>query len=175
MNFFLSSRWSVRLALIIIALLALIALTSQWWLPYDPQAIDLPSRLLSPDAQHWLGTDAYGRDIASQLLVGARSTLAVGLVAASTFQAVIHILDFHLKEDFAIPHVALRLWDQPEGVGELPEFAAVSEELQVFAETLGRPYCGSTSGFETSTWFGDTSAHIRSQALVALRNGLIEG
>ncbi len=47
MNFFLSSRWSVRLALIIIALLALIALTSQWWLPYDPQAIDLPSRLLS--------------------------------------------------------------------------------------------------------------------------------
>lgn len=36
MNFFLSSRWSVRPALIIIALLALIALTSQWWLPYDP-------------------------------------------------------------------------------------------------------------------------------------------
>ena len=61
MNFFLSSRWSVRLALIIIALLALIALTSQWWLPYDPQAIDLPSRLLSPDAQHWLGTDHLGR------------------------------------------------------------------------------------------------------------------
>ena len=60
MNFFLSSRWSVRLALIIIALLALIALTSQWWLPYDPQAIDLPSRLLSPDAQHWLGTDHLG-------------------------------------------------------------------------------------------------------------------
>ena len=67
MNFFLSSRWSVRLALIIIALLALIALTSQWWLPYDPQAIDLPSRLLSPDAQHWLGTDHLGRDIFSRL------------------------------------------------------------------------------------------------------------
>ncbi len=62
MNFFLSSRWSVRLALIIIALLALIALTSQWWLPYDPQAIDLPSRLLSPDAQHWLGTP-FGRSV----------------------------------------------------------------------------------------------------------------
>ncbi len=49
------TRWSFpplvdALALIIIALLALIALTSQWWLPYDPQAIDLPSRLLSPDA-----------------------------------------------------------------------------------------------------------------------------
>ena len=73
MNFFLSSRWSVRLALIIIALLALIALTSQWWLPYDPQAIDLPSRLLSPDAQHWLGTDHLGRDIFSRMSLPAGS------------------------------------------------------------------------------------------------------
>ena len=75
MNFFLSSRWSVRLALIIIALLALIALTSQWWLPYDPQAIDLPSRLLSPDAQHWLGTDHLGRDIFSRLMAATRVSL----------------------------------------------------------------------------------------------------
>ena len=97
--------------------------------------------------------------------------LGVALIAATTFQAVIHLLEFHLKEDFAIPHVALRLWDQPDGVGELPEFAAVSEELQVFAETLARPYCGSTSGFETSSWFGEATPHIRSQALVALRNG----
>ena len=78
MNFFLSSRWSVRLALIIIALLALIALTSQWWLPYDPQAIDLPSRLLSPDAQHWLGTDHLGRDIFSRLMAATRVSLRLG-------------------------------------------------------------------------------------------------
>jgi len=38
-NFFLSSRWSVRLALIIIALLALIALTSQWWVAREPPAL----------------------------------------------------------------------------------------------------------------------------------------
>ncbi|SUX57370.1 nickel transporter permease NikC [Citrobacter amalonaticus] len=57
MNFFLSSRWSVRLAMIVIALLAVIALTSQWWLPYDPQAIDLPSRLLAPTASTgWVRT-----------------------------------------------------------------------------------------------------------------------
>ena len=48
MNFFFSSRGSVRISLLIIALLAIVALTSQWWLPYDPQAIDLPSRLLPP-------------------------------------------------------------------------------------------------------------------------------
>ncbi len=75
MNFFLSSRWSVRLAMIVIVLLAVIALTSQWWLPYDPQAIDLPSRLLAPDSQHWLGTDHLGRDIFSRLLAATRVSL----------------------------------------------------------------------------------------------------
>jgi uncharacterized protein YigA (DUF484 family) len=97
--------------------------------------------------------------------------LAVALIAAETFQAVIHLLNFHLCDDFAVPHVALRLWDRPEGIEDLPEFAAVSEELQVFAETLARPYCGSTSGFGTASWFGEHAPHIRSQALIALRNG----
>jgi uncharacterized protein YigA (DUF484 family) len=97
--------------------------------------------------------------------------LAVGLIAAETFQAVIHLLNFHLRDDFAVPHVALRLWDKPEGIEDLPEFAAVSEELQVFAETLTHPYCGSTSGFGTASWFGEHAPHIRSQALIALRNG----
>ena len=67
--------------------------------------------------------------------------------------------------------IALRLWDKPEGIEGLPEFAAVSEELQVFAETLARPYCGSTAGFGTASWFGEHASHIRSQALIALRNG----
>jgi uncharacterized protein YigA (DUF484 family) len=97
--------------------------------------------------------------------------LAVALIAAETFQAVIHLLNFHLRDDFSVPHVALRLWDKPEGIEGLPEFAAVSEELQVFAETLARPYCGSTAGFGTASWFGEHAAHIRSQALIALRNG----
>ena len=97
--------------------------------------------------------------------------LAVGLIAAETFQAVIHLLNFHLRDDFLVPHVALRLWHKPDDIEDLPEFAAVSEELQVFAETLGRPYCGSTAGFETSSWFGEASHHVRSQALIAMRNG----
>jgi uncharacterized protein YigA (DUF484 family) len=97
--------------------------------------------------------------------------LAVGLIAAETFQAVIHLLNFHLRDDFSVPHVALRLWNAPDGVEDLPEFAAVSEELQVFAETLNRPYCGSTAGFGTASWFGEHANHIRSQALIALRNG----
>ncbi|ENA0612219.1 nickel ABC transporter permease subunit NikC [Enterobacter bugandensis] len=75
MNFLLSSRLSVRLSLIVIALLAVIALTGQLWLPWDPQAIDLPSRLQAPDGQHWLGTDHLGRDIFSRLLAATRISL----------------------------------------------------------------------------------------------------
>ena len=97
--------------------------------------------------------------------------LGVAMIAAVSFQSVLHTLNFHLRDDFAIPHVALRLWDYPENADEWPEFAEVSEELQVFAETLSQPYCGSTSGFETSSWFGDASTHLRSQALIAMRNG----
>ncbi len=97
--------------------------------------------------------------------------LGVAMIAAATFQSVLHTLNFHLRDDFSIPNVALRLWDRPENADELPEFADVSEELQVFAETLSQPYCGSTSGFETSSWFGEASKHIRSQALIAMRNG----
>ena len=61
-------RWPVKLALFTIALLAAIAISSGWWLPYDPAAIDLPQRLLSPGEAHWLGTDHLGRDIFSRLL-----------------------------------------------------------------------------------------------------------
>jgi uncharacterized protein YigA (DUF484 family) len=83
----------------------------------------------------------------------------------------LHTLNFHLRDDFSIPHVALRLWNRPDSTEELPEFTEVSAELQAFAETLGQPYCGSTSGFETSSWFGEASKQVRSQALIAMRNG----
>jgi uncharacterized protein YigA (DUF484 family) len=97
--------------------------------------------------------------------------LGVAVIAAGSFQSVIHTLNFHLRDDFAIPHFALRLWRRPENAAELPEFAGVSAELQTFAETLEHPYCGSTSGFETASWFGSGSAQFRSQGLIALRNG----
>ena len=97
--------------------------------------------------------------------------LGVAIIAAGTFQSVIHTLNFHLRDDFAIPHFALRLWNRPENASELPEFAGVSEELQTFSETLNHPYCGSTAGFETASWFGSAAAHVRSQGLIALRNG----
>jgi uncharacterized protein YigA (DUF484 family) len=97
--------------------------------------------------------------------------LAVAMIAAKSFQSVLHTLNFHLRDDFAIPHVAVRLWHRPDGSDELPEFTDVSHDLQAFSETLAQPYCGSTTGFETSSWFGEAATHVRSQGLIAMRNG----
>lgn len=63
------------------ALLVLAALLSLVWTPQSPYEIDMALRLQPPDASHWLGTDPYGRDIASLLLVGARASISVGVIA----------------------------------------------------------------------------------------------
>jgi peptide/nickel transport system permease protein len=67
-------------ALLVMFLVA-VALLSLVWSPYPPADIDIANKLASPSAAHWLGTDSLGRDIASQLLVGAQNSIVVGVVA----------------------------------------------------------------------------------------------
>ncbi|GAA4001461.1 ABC transporter permease [Comamonas faecalis] len=67
-------------ALLTAALLAA-ALLSFVWTPWPPAEVQMDAALQAPGASHWLGTDAYGRDVLSQLLVGARATIAVGVIA----------------------------------------------------------------------------------------------
>jgi peptide/nickel transport system permease protein len=61
--------------------LAFGAALSLFWAPYPPAEIDIPNKLRAPSAAHWLGTDSLGRDIASQLLVGAQNSIVVGVIA----------------------------------------------------------------------------------------------
>ncbi|MFM1856269.1 MAG: hypothetical protein RLZ83_1578, partial [Pseudomonadota bacterium] len=61
--------------------LAVAALLSLVWTPYPYAEIDIPNKLQGPSLAHWLGTDSLGRDIASQLLVGAQNSIVVGVVA----------------------------------------------------------------------------------------------
>jgi peptide/nickel transport system permease protein len=71
------------LALTIIATFAVCAIFAPLFSPYDPLAQTLGSRLEPPSAQHWLGTDQLGRDIASRLLYGARISLVIGVVVVA--------------------------------------------------------------------------------------------
>ncbi|MCW2638209.1 MAG: peptide transporter permease [Dactylosporangium sp.] len=66
----------------LVGLVVLSALTSFVWTPYDPVHVD-PLHRLSPafGGDYLLGTDKFGRDVVSRLMVGARTTLYVGIVA----------------------------------------------------------------------------------------------
>ncbi len=72
--------WAGAMCLGIVLVAALLSLV---WTPYPPDALDLPNRLSGPSAEHWLGTDAFGRDVAARLLEGARNALWVGVLAVA--------------------------------------------------------------------------------------------
>ena len=64
-----------------VLLLVFCAVLSLFWSPYPVGDIDIPNKLASPSAAHWLGTDSLGRDIGSLLWVGSQNSLLVGFIA----------------------------------------------------------------------------------------------
>jgi peptide/nickel transport system permease protein len=56
-------------------------LLSFLWTPYDILTLSIPDRLQPPSATHWLGTDHLGRDLLSMVMMGARTSIAVALLA----------------------------------------------------------------------------------------------
>ncbi len=93
--------------------------------------------------------------------------LNLSLMRADTFTVASRVLHESLEETFAVPHVALRLWDST-ALNELPEQSLADEETRTFADTLKHPYCGSSTGLAALSWLG---SGIRSLALIPLRQG----
>jgi peptide/nickel transport system permease protein len=70
-----------RFGIIVVAVIGLVALVARFWLPFDPQRVDVAGRWAPPGWPHLLGTDGSGRDILSLLMAGARTTVWVALGA----------------------------------------------------------------------------------------------
>ena len=73
---------------VIVGVVVLMALVSFVWTPYDPTFVNATDRLQGLSARHLLGTDKFGRDVLSQILMGSRTTLFVGIVAVGVAAAV---------------------------------------------------------------------------------------
>lgn len=95
--------------------------------------------------------------------------LTLAMIAASDAEATVQTLYFHLREDFAVPHTAIRLWPQWDHP-QTPEFAEVSMASRDFAASLANPYCCAKAMVDTADWFGEAAPHLRSFAYVTLKN-----
>jgi peptide/nickel transport system permease protein len=68
--------------LLVIIVMALAAALADFVAPYDPVVIDFGAMLAPPQAEHWLGTDAFGRDILTRIIYGARTALSIGFLSS---------------------------------------------------------------------------------------------
>lgn len=72
------------LGALLVAGFAFVALLSYFWTPYDPKAINVPDRLLPAGSHGYLfGTDRLGRDVVTQLMLGARNSLYVSVMSTT--------------------------------------------------------------------------------------------
>jgi uncharacterized protein YigA (DUF484 family) len=87
--------------------------------------------------------------------------LALDIVSARDLPVLFAALDRHLKEGFAVPHHAIRIWNTPE--------QTVSETLKDQVSAQMHASCGALRHEEASEWFGEAAAHLKSFAAIPLR------
>lgn len=74
------------LGVVLIGTLMALAIVSIWWTPFNPLEMNFDLRFAAPSAQHWLGTDEFGRDELSRVMAGASTSM---LVAAATVMTAV--------------------------------------------------------------------------------------
>ena len=93
--------------LVVILVMLFASIFAEYVAPYDPVVIDFTSMLSPPSWEHWLGTDAFGRDVYSRIIYGARTALLVGFLSSlmgATLGAVIGVISAYFggRIDMAI-------------------------------------------------------------------------
>lgn len=74
-----AGRLSLAVGMALTALVVAVCVVSVFWTPCDPDAMAPRERFAAPSAQHLFGTDQFGRDILSRVMVSSQSALLVGL------------------------------------------------------------------------------------------------
>jgi len=85
----------------------------------------------------------------------------IALFAARDLAALQEMIPHLLRDIFAIPHTAMRLW----------QIAPPSAEVQVFADAQAQPVCLHLAAHDTAAWFGERAAQLHSYAYLPLRKG----
>jgi len=91
------------LGAVVVLVMAVSALGADLIAPYDPEAIDFSAMLGAPSLDHLLGTDAFGRDVLSRVIYGARTALAIGFISSflgSSLGALIGIAAAYFRGGF---------------------------------------------------------------------------
>jgi uncharacterized protein YigA (DUF484 family) len=95
--------------------------------------------------------------------------LAVVLLKFTSLDDVLHGLNYNLREDFLIPHMALRIWGIAIDGQQALELNKTEPDIPGLAESLLHPYCGPHVLEEIRRWFGEEGGRLRSFAVVPLR------
>ncbi len=110
-------------------------------------------------------------------IIGERiHRLTCAILETTNFASLITTVVNNLRDDFQVPHVAIRLWATAKSGDDanLAQFAAVTEDFQQWANGLTAPYCGHHPEIDVTDWFGTTPAEngapLQSFALIPLRD-----
>lgn len=152
---------------LILLVLALASLLAPWISPHDPYDLNPLVRLKPPSAQHWFGTDGFGRDVFIRVMLGIRISLAVGAAVAlcsGVIGMVVGLLSAYYK---VVDHIAMRICDG------LYAFPSLLLAIAIVA-ALG-PATGNVIAALSLVYIPSVARITRAAALVVKEKTYIEG
>ncbi|MCV4233841.1 ABC transporter permease [Virgibacillus sp. LDC1] len=107
----LRSNYGLLIGATIFILLVILALIGPLFTNYGPYDMKVVERLMPPGAEHWLGTDEFGRDLLTRLLYGARVSISVGLAVALLSSALGLVIGVYATYYKTLDHILMRICD----------------------------------------------------------------
>ncbi|WP_339221150.1 ABC transporter permease [Paenibacillus sp. FSL W7-1332] len=107
----LRSNYGLLIGATIFVLLVILALIGPLFTTYGPYDMKVVDRLTPPGAEHWLGTDEFGRDLLTRLLYGARVSISVGLAVALLSSALGLVIGVYATYYKTLDHILMRICD----------------------------------------------------------------